>query len=192
MGDEAEDEREAEAGDDGGDQGRVVRQNSLLTAKKRPDLYCGYGASCKTVLAWKISSRNGVHLYLVLPEPRRMSSLSRTVALMTAALLGVVTVTQAAAPIPTATGNATHDRIARFSPAERNLAFDRLLRSVDHADCDVVESTFLEYRSGSFALWRAICSDGRHFVLDLLDGSDGTVAVRACDTTGEKKMRCER
>jgi len=29
-------------------------------------------------------------------------------------------------------------------------------------------------------------------VLDLLDGSDGTVAVRACDTTGEKKMRCER
>ncbi len=51
MGDEAEDEREAEAGDDGGDQGRVVRQNSLLPAKKRPDLYCGYGASCKTVLA---------------------------------------------------------------------------------------------------------------------------------------------
>ena len=192
MGDEAEDEREAEAGDDGGDQGRVVRQNSLLTAKKRPDLYCGYGASCKTVLARKFSSRNGVHLYLVLPEPRRMSSLSRTVALMTAALLGVVTVTQAAAPIPTATGNATHDRIARFSPAERNLAFDRLLRSVDHADCDVVESTFLEYRSGSFASWRAICSDGRHFVLDLVDGSDGTVAVRACDTTGEKKMRCER
>ena len=121
-----------------------------------------------------------------------MSSLSRTVALMTAALLGVVTVTQAAAPIPTATGNATHDRIARFSPAERNLAFDRLLRSVDHADCDVVESTFLEYRSGSFASWRAICSDGRHFVLDLVDGSDGTVAVRACDTTGEKKMRGER
>lgn len=121
-----------------------------------------------------------------------MSSLSRTVALMTAALLGVVTVTQAAAPIPTATGNATHDRIARFSPAERNLAFDRLLRSVDHADCDVVESTFLEYRSGSFASWRAICSDGRHFVLDLVDGNDGTVAVRACDTTGEKKMRCER
>jgi hypothetical protein len=104
--------------------------------------------------------------------------------------LGLANAARAADPIPTATGNAAHDMLARFSPAERNRTLDRLLHSVDRADCDVTDSTFLEYRSGQFAAWRATCSDGRRFVLDLIDGSERTVAVLDCSETVEMKARC--
>ena len=73
-----------------------------------------------------------------------------------------------------------------------NSALDRVLHGFDQADCDVIDSTFVEYRRGKFATWRAICSDGRRFVLDLLDGSDWTVTVMSCSETVEQKARCER
>lgn len=97
----------------------------------------------------------------------------------------------AAEPIPTSTGNAAHDAMARLSPSERNRTLDRVLQSMDHANCDVIDSTFLEYRRGLFASWRATCSDGRRFVLELTDGG-GVVAVLGCSDTGEQKARCER
>lgn len=111
-------------------------------------------------------------------------------ALLACLALGLATAARAADPVPTGTGNAAHDMLARFSPAERNRTLDRLLHSVDRADCDVTESTFLEYRSGQFATWRATCSDGRRFVLDLIDGSEWSVAVLDCSETVEMKARC--
>jgi hypothetical protein len=92
--------------------------------------------------------------------------------------------------MPTATGNAAHDMMARLSPAERSRTLDRVLHSVDHGSCDVVEATFVSYRSGVSATWRATCSDGRRFVLDLMDGSGWSVTVIDCAATSEQKARC--
>ncbi len=93
--------------------------------------------------------------------------------------------------MPTSTGNAAHDMLAKLSPAERNRTLDRLLHSVDHGQCDVVTSTFVRYRSGRDATWRATCSDGRLFVIDLMEGSDWAASVINCDDTTEQKARCE-
>ncbi len=111
-------------------------------------------------------------------------------ALLACLALGLATAARAADPMPTGTGNAAHDMLARFSPVERNRTLDRLLRSVDRSDCDVIESTFIEYRSGQFAAWRAACSDGRRFLLELIDGSEPTVAVLECSGNAETKARC--
>lgn len=124
-----------------------------------------------------------------MPSPTRCRT-ARAVALLAAGLLALPTAGHAADPMPTATGNVAHDTMARFSPAERNRTLDRLLHSVDQADCDVTASTFVEYRSGEYATWRATCADGRRFVIDLFDGSEGTVTVLACHDTVELKARC--
>jgi len=115
----------------------------------------------------------------------------RPAALLAAALLAIVPAA-GAQTIPTNTGNAAHDMMASLPPTGRNSALDRVLHGFDQADCDVIDSTFVEYRRGKFATWRAICSDGRRFVLDLLDGSDWTVTVMSCSETVEQKARCER
>ncbi len=119
-----------------------------------------------------------------------MSSLFRPVLALAGALLVLSGAAAAQPATPTATGNAAHDMLARLSPAERNRMLDRLLRSVDHGRCDVVQSTFVRYRRGRDSTWRATCSDGRDFVLDLMDGSDWAVAVIACSDTVEQKDRC--
>ena len=110
-----------------------------------------------------------------------------------ALLLGCVLAALPAAaqqPMPTATGNAAHDMLSKMSPAERNRMLDRVLHSVDHGHCDVAASTFVRYRRGREATWRATCSDGRLFVLDLMDGNDWAVAVINCEDTVEQKARC--
>jgi hypothetical protein len=117
---------------------------------------------------------------------------ARNAASLALVLLGTASSAAGAQPIPTNTGNAAHDMMAGLSPAGRNSALDRVLHSFDQADCDVIDSTFVDYRRGRFATWRATCSDGRRFVLDLLDGSDWTVAVLSCNETVEQKARCER
>ena len=109
-------------------------------------------------------------------------------------LLGCVLAALPAAaqqPIPTGTGNAAHDMLAKLSPTERNRLLDRLLHSVDHGQCDVATSTFVRYRSGRDATWRATCTDGRLFVIDLMDGNDWAASVINCEDTTEQKARCE-
>ena len=56
---------------------------------------------------------------------------------------------------------------------------------------DVVTATFVRYRSGRDATWRATCSDGRLFVIDLMDGNDWAASVINCEDTVEQKARCE-
>lgn len=116
---------------------------------------------------------------------------TRAAPLLALLLLGIADVARAADPVPADTGNAAHDMLARMTPAERNRTLDRVLHSVDRADCDVVQSTFIEYRSGAYATWRANCKDGRRYLLDLKDGSDSTVTVISCNGSPERQARCE-
>ena len=115
---------------------------------------------------------------------------SRSAALLAIALSSLAIPAGAAEPMPTETGNAAHDTMARLSPTERNRSLDSVLRSVDQATCDVVQSTFVSYRAGHFATWRATCSDGRRFIVDLFDGPDWSLEVISCDKTVEQKDRC--
>jgi hypothetical protein len=106
------------------------------------------------------------------------------------ALFGLCQAALAADTIPTQTGNKMHDTIAAFSPRERNQVVDNLLRHLGNGDCDVVDTKFIEYRQGDSSTWRATCSDGRRFLVNLNEGSEGSVTIAACGDAASQKAQC--
>lgn len=106
------------------------------------------------------------------------------------ALLGLCQAALAADTIPTRTGNQMHDAIASYSPRERNKVMDKLLQRLGNGDCDVTDTTFIEYRQGDSSTWRATCADGRRFLVSLDEGSEGSVTVAACGDAAAQKAQC--
>lgn len=94
--------------------------------------------------------------------------------------------------IPVGTGNIAHDLLAGYSPRERNQAVDRMLRSLGHDTCDVVETAFFEYHEAIAAIWLASCRDGRRYVMHLLDREDGAMAVFDCHETPAIRAYCDK